>query len=55
MLRNELAADDFSAVRALAQHLGISPRAIVDWLQHTGCIPPQVMLSWICLWDLERQ
>jgi hypothetical protein len=55
MLREAGAAKDFSAVRALAQHLEITPQAIVDWLQHSRGIPPQVLLSLICLWDLKRR
>ena len=55
MLREAGAAKDFSAVRALAEHLEITPQAIVDWLQHSRGIPPQVLLSLICLWDLKRR
>jgi len=55
MLREAGAAKDFSAVQALAQHLEITPQAIVDWLQHSRGIPPQVLLSLICLWDLKRR
>ena len=55
MLREAGAAQDFSAVRALAEHLEITPQAIVDWLQHSRGIPPQVLLSLICLWDLKRR
>ena len=53
MLRE--AGAEFSAVRALAEHLEITPQAIVDWLQHSRGIPPQVLLSLICLWDLKRR
>ena len=55
MLREAVGAKDFFAVRALAEHLEITPQAIVDWLQHSRGIPPQVLLSLICLWDLKRR
>ena len=55
MLREAVRAKDFSAVRALAEHLEITPQAIADWLQHSRGIPPQVLLSLICLWDLKRR
>lgn len=46
---------DFSAVRALAAHLGLTPQQLDDWLQQSAAVPPQVLLSWICLWDLKRR
>jgi hypothetical protein len=46
---------DFSAVRALAAHLELTPEQLGDWLQKSAPVPPQVLLSWICLWDLKRR
>src|SRR4026209_860579 len=46
---------EFSAVRKLAEHLELTPEQVGDWLQHCRDIPPQVLLSWICLWDLKRR
>lgn len=46
---------DFFAVRALAAHLELTPEQLSDWLQKSAPVPPQVLLSWICLWDLKRR
>ena len=46
---------DLSAVRALAAHLEITPEQLGDWVQKSAPVPPQVLLSWICLWDLKRR
>jgi hypothetical protein len=46
---------DFSAVRALAAHLELTPQQLGEWLRQPPGIPPQVLLSWICLWDLKRR
>jgi hypothetical protein len=46
---------DFSAVRALAAHLELTPQQLGDWIQKSAAVPPQVLLSWICLWDLKRR
>jgi len=46
---------EFSAVRALAAHLELTPQQLDDWLQQSAAVPPQVLLSWICLWDLKRR
>jgi hypothetical protein len=46
---------DFSAVRALAAYLDITPQQLGEWLQQSRGVPPQVLLSWICLWDLKRR
>ena len=54
MLREGSAADYF-AVQALAAHLDVTPQVVVDWLQDARGVPPQVLLSWICLWDLKSR
>ena len=46
---------DLSAVRALAAHLDVTPQQLDDWLRESRGVPPQVLLSWICLWDLKRR
>jgi hypothetical protein len=46
---------DLSAVRALAAHLELTPEQLGDWVQKSAPVPPQVLLSWICLWDLKRR
>ena len=46
---------DLSAVRALAAHLELTPQQLGEWLQRSAPVPPQVLLSWICLWDLKRR
>lgn len=50
-----ISSADFSAVRALAAHLDVTPQQLGDWLRESRGIPPQVLLSWICLWDLKRR
>jgi hypothetical protein len=55
MLRETGAASDYYAVQALAAHLDVTPAAVVDWLQNARGVPPQVLLSWICLWDLKSR
>ena len=51
-LREEGSAD-LAAVRALAEHLDVTPQDIDAWLHRPGGLPPKVLLSWICLWDLK--
>ncbi|HXJ51673.1 MAG TPA: hypothetical protein VNH16_09790 [Burkholderiales bacterium] len=46
---------DLSAVRALAAHLDLTPQQLGEWLERSRGVPPQVLLSWICLWDLKRR
>ena len=46
---------DFSAVRALAAQLDLTPEQLSHWVQNSAPVPPQVLLSWICLWDLKRR
>jgi len=46
---------DLSAVRALAAHLDLTPEQLGQWLQQSPGVPQQVLLSWICLWDLKRR
>ena len=46
---------DLSAVRALAAHLDLTPQQVGEWLRQPSGIPPKVLLSWICLWDLKRR
>jgi hypothetical protein len=46
---------DLSAVRALAAHLELTPQQLGDWVRESTAVPPQVLLSWICLWDLKRR
>ena len=46
---------DFFAVRALAAHLELTPEQLGDWIRKSAPVPPQVLLSWICLWDLKRR
>jgi transposase-like protein len=50
-----ISGGDFSAVRALAAHLDVTPQQLGDWLRESRGVPPQVLLSWICLWDLKRR
>jgi hypothetical protein len=50
-----IAGADLSAVRALAAHLDLTPQQLSEWLQQSRGVPPQVLLSWICLWDLKRR
>ena len=50
-----IAGADLSAVRALAAHLDLTPEQLGEWLQQSQGVPPQVLLSWICLWDLKRR
>ena len=54
-LQAGISGADFSAVRALAAHLGLTPQQLGDWVQKSAPVPPQVLLSWICLWDLKRR
>jgi hypothetical protein len=54
-LNEGISGADFSAVRALAAHLELTPQQLDDWLQQSAAVPPQVLLSWICLWDLKRR
>ena len=53
-LKERVSDADLSAVRALAAHLDLTPRQLEEWLQASRSVPPQVLLSWICLWDLKR-
>ena len=46
---------DLFAVRALAAHLELTPQQLGDWVQKAAPIPPRVLLSWICLWDLKHR
>ncbi len=50
-----ISSADLSAVRALAAHLELTPEQLGDWVQKSAPVPPQVLLSWICLWDLKRR
>ena len=54
-MQEGIAGADFSAVRALAAHLDVTPQQLGEWLQRPRGIPAQVLLSWICLWDLKRR
>ena len=54
VLKEEVSDADLSAVRALAAHLEVTPQQLDEWLQSSRSVPPQVLLSWICLWDLKR-
>ena len=54
-VREGILGADFSAVRALAAHLELTPQQLAEWLRESRGIPPQVLLSWICLWDLKRR
>jgi hypothetical protein len=54
-VKQGISGADFSAVRALAAHLELTPEQLSDWLQNSSAVPPQVLLSWICLWDLKRR
>jgi len=54
-LQEGISGADFSAVRALAAHLELTPQQLAGWLQEPHGVPPQVLLSWICLWDLKRR
>lgn len=42
-------------IEALAEHLHASPADVSDFLQHAKIVPPEVLLSWICAWDLKRR
>lgn len=42
-------------IEALAEHLHASPADVGDFLQHAKIVPPTVLLSWICVWDLKRR
>ena len=53
--KDAISGADFSAVRALAAHLELTPQQLDDWLRKSAGVPPQVLLSWICLWDLKRR
>ena len=55
MLGEAGSATDYFAVQALAAHLDVTPQVVVDWLHHARGVPPQVLLSWICLWDLKSR
>lgn len=46
---------ELAAIRALAEELRASPAQIDEFVQHAAGIPPRVLLSWICLWDLKRR
>jgi hypothetical protein len=46
---------ELAAIRAFAEHLGVAPEDVEQWLRRPGGIPPQVLLSWITLWDLGRR
>jgi hypothetical protein len=50
-----ISSADFSAVRALAAHLELTPEQLGHWVQKSAPVPPQVLLSWICLWYLKRR
>ena len=54
-LKAAISGADFSAVRALAAHLDLTPEQLGDWVRNSAGVPPQVLLSWICLWDLKRR
>ena len=54
-VREGISGADFSAVRALAAHLDVTPQQLAEWLRESQGVPPQVLLSWICLWDLKRR
>ena len=54
-VREGMSGADFSAVRALAAHLELTPQELAEWLRDSRGVPPQVLLSWICLWDLKRR
>lgn len=46
---------ELAAIRALAEELRASPAQVDEFVQHAEGIPPRVLLSWICLWDLKRR
>ena len=46
---------DLAAIRAFAEELRVSPAQVDEFVQHAEGIPPRVLLSWICLWDLKRR
>ena len=46
---------ELAAIKALAEQLTASPAQIDHFVQHADGIPPTVLLSWICLWDLKRR
>lgn len=46
---------ELAAIRALAEELRASPVQVNEFVQHADGIPPRVLLSWICLWDLKRR
>ena len=54
-LEEGISGADLSAVRALAAHLELTPQQLGDWVRNSPGVPPQVLLSWICLWDLKRR
>jgi len=54
-LQQGISGADLSAVRALAAHLDVTPEQLGDWLREPRGVPPQVLLSWICLWDLKHR
>jgi hypothetical protein len=54
-MQEGMSGADFSAVRALAAHLELTPQQVGEWVRQPLGIPPQVLLSWICLWDLKRR
>jgi len=44
-----------AATEALAEHFGVTPQDVNDWLQRTQDPRPQVLLSWAYLWDLKQR
>lgn len=46
---------ELAAVQALAEHLQASPVDVDYFVHHAEGIPAQVLLSWICVWDLRRR
>lgn len=43
-----------AATKALAEHLGVDPQQIDDWLQRAQDPPPKVLRAWIRIWDSRR-
>jgi len=48
-------AADLASIRALAEHLRVPAEDVEAWLRSPVGIPPQVLLSWVALWDLGRR
>lgn len=46
---------DEAAAAALAEHLGVAPEAVKEWLDEPQAVPSPVLRGWVRLWHRRRR